>query len=245
MSIPKSAKAFSLQRQIAVAALLIAQTAATFAGPVADFERTLATAYAPYRAALFQTNQKDKAATEKSLDAFATAWGNLARTYRTAPPPQYVDDPAWTETIATIDKIISTAKDETAKGDLAKAHDVLEAIRDRLGELRARNGVITYSDRVDAYHHQMEVILAAKYGGADGAGLLREDAAVLQHLSALLEQYAPAALKGDGAFKESLGAVTASAKALQVAARTGDRSEIEKALKALKPAYARMFVRFG
>lgn len=218
---------------------------AAHAGPVADYERALAGAYAPYRAALMQTNQKDKPGTEASLAKFEMAWGQLMAKYRSAPPPQYADDPKWAETIAGIEAIIVKAKAEANKGDLAAAHDTLEAVRERLGELRARNGVVTFSDRMDAYHHHMEVVLIGKYEGAEGIGRLREGAAVLAHLAGLVEQHAPAGLATDGAFKEMLTALTGSAKALLEAARSGDREAITAAMKALKPAYARMFVRYG
>lgn len=230
---------------LVVSLLGIATTSESISGPYADFERALRGAYAPYRAALLQTNQKDRAGTEKSLAAFEAAWSKLMESYRAAPPPQYADDPQWHRTVSSIDETIASAKAETAKGDLAKAHDVLEAVRDRLGELRARNGVITFSDRVDAYHERMEHTLAAKYTGSEGAAMLRENAAVLVHLSGLIERHAPLGLKENDEFKESLAAMIAATNALQNAARIGDAAAIEKALKALKPAYARLFVKFG
>lgn len=215
------------------------------AGPFADFERALAGAYGPYKAALFQTNQKDREGTDKSLAAFEAQWAQLMKTYRTAPPPQYADDAGWAATVGAIDTLIASAKAETAKGDLVKAHDVLEGVREKLGDLRARNGVVIFSDRVDAYHEHMEHVLNGKYSGADGTVTLREDAAVLVHLAAQLERNAPAAMKGEAAFKDGLAAMVGAAKALQAAARGGDAEAIGKAMKALKPAYAKFFVRFG
>jgi hypothetical protein len=233
-------------RATAVAALL-PMPAAAFAGPFADFEKALLSAYAPYRAALIQTNQKDKAGTEKSLQAFAAQWRALMTTYRAAPPPQYADDPKWPETVAAIEATIAEATAQTVRGDLAKAHDTLEAVRDKLGELRARNNVVVFSDRMDAYHEKMEQTLAGRYDGFGTAGLdsVRENAAVLAHLAEQLERHAPPAYRSDAAFKEGLAALVASVKALQSAMREGDKAGLEKALKGLKPPYAKMFVRFG
>lgn len=230
---------------MAAAACLATTSSFVTAGPYTDFERALAAAYAPYRAALMQSNQKDKAGTEASLQAFEAGWTRLVATYRSAPPPQYADDADWPATVSAIEGIISSAKADAAKGDLSKAHEVLEGVRDRLGQLRARNGVITLSDRLDAYHEKMEQVLTAKSGVAEGTGALREDAAVLHHLVGQVERYAPAAVKGDAAFKESLAALAASVKSLQDAARSGENTAIEKAMKGLKPAYARIFVKFG
>lgn len=230
----------------AATALLALPGASTVsAGPFADFEQALAAAYAPYRAALIHTNQKDRAATEKSLAAFEAAWGKLMLGYRAAPPPQYADDPAWADTTAAVERIVVEATAQTAQGDLAKAHDVLEGVREQLGELRARNGVIVFSDRMNAYHEHLEEMLASRYATPEGAGALREDAAVLRHLSALLERHAPAALRTNSEFMDGLAALVSSAKALQDAARGGDTVAVEKALKGLKPAYARLFAKFG
>jgi hypothetical protein len=185
----------SIVRGLCVAAVIAAASSGDgLAGPFADFERELASAYGPYKAALFQTNQKDKSGTEKSLAAFEAQWGQLMKAYRASPPPQYSDDAAWPQTIAAVEKLIAAAKAETEKGDLAKAHDVLEGVRDQLGSLRLRNGVVVFSDRVDAFHEHMEHVLGAKYAGADGAATLREDSAVLVHLAGLLEKNAPVGL---------------------------------------------------
>lgn len=229
-----------------LAALLILPAVAS-AGPFADFEKSLASAYAPYRAALFQTNQKDKDGTERSLQALEAQWSGLMAIYRNAPPPQYAGDPKWRDTIAAVERIIAAAKAETAKGELVKAHDVLEGIREQLGDLRARNGVIVFSDRMDAYHEKMEETLAAKYNGFDAAGLgaVRENAAVLAYLGAQLERHAPPAYRDVESFKDGLAALIASVKVLQEAARAGDKPALEKALKGLKPPYAKVFVRFG
>ncbi len=235
-------------RSIALAsALVTGSLGMASAGPYAEFEHALSAAYAPYRTALFQTNQKDRQGTEASIAAFETRWLDLMKKWRVAPPPQYADDPKWPETIAAIEQTVAAAKSEVGKGELAKAHDVLERIRDELGKLRNRNGVTTFSDRMDAYHEHMEHVLTAKPAGnePDGIGRLRETAAVLVHLAGLVAANAPSSLTRDPAFNESLNTMKGSADALLAATRKGDRSAIEQAMKALKPAYSRMFVKYG
>lgn len=233
-------------RAVAAAAVL-AFSAPVLAGPFADFERELAAAYAPYRAALLQTNQKDRAATEASLAAFEARWAALMKTWRATPPPQYADDGQWFATVAGIEKTLATAKAEVARSDLAKAHDVLEQIRADLGKLRARNGVITFSDRMDAYHEHMEHVLMSKLPGGDGDGIgkLREEAAVLVHLASMTAANAPPALAKNAAFNETMAELRGSAEALLAAARKGDRDAIGLAMQRLKPAYARAFVKYG
>jgi hypothetical protein len=114
-----------------------------------EADAAIAAAYADYRAALFRSSQNDRAGTEAAIDAFAAAWARLAEAWRSAPPPQYAADPRFPETGATIARIAAEARARAAT-DLAAAHEAREAIRDELGRLRARNGVVVFSDHVNA-----------------------------------------------------------------------------------------------
>jgi hypothetical protein len=210
-----------------------------------EAEAAIAAAYADYRAALFRSNQNDRAGTEAAIDAFAAAWARLAEAWRSAPPPQYAADPRFPETVATIARIAAEARARAAT-DLAAAHDALEAIRDELGRLRARNGVVVFSDHVNAYHEAMEHVLTAAYGGLDAAGIeaLRDDAAVLVHLARRMGEARPAGAD-PAAFEQLFAPVRASAEALLAAARARDREAILRARAALKPPFSRLFLRFG
>ena len=53
----------------------------SFAGPVAEFESALRTAYADYRAALFHTNSKNAEASVKAIAAFDEKWSALSMKY--------------------------------------------------------------------------------------------------------------------------------------------------------------------
>lgn len=220
---------------------------AAIAGPIGDFESEFGKAYADYRAALFQTNKKDKAATEQAMAGFADKWTAIKGRYGANPPPHYAEAPGWSDTLARIDKVVAEANAEVAKGELAKAHEVLEALRDTVSELRARNGVVSFSDRMNAYHEVMEQVLGKGYDGFSAAGLamLREDAAVLAHLVAQIEQHPPRGLAEDKAYLEAFGALKASVSGLLSAARSGDAAVAKQAREALKPPYSRMFLKFG
>lgn len=231
------------------AGLLLAAILAVpaLAGPIADFERDLRAAYADYRAALFQTNRKDRAATEAALAAFGGKWAALGARYGAAPPPHLSEDGAWPATLASVKRTLDAAVAETAAGDLAKAHETLEAIRDDIGALRARNGLVTFSDRMNAYHTKMEAVIEwVEHGaGAPDLGRLREDAAVLSHLVAEIAAHPPAGLADPAPFRDALAAVTGSVEALLRAARAGDASAAKAAVAALKAPYSRLFLRYG
>lgn len=222
-------------------ALLLLGAAPVMAGPFRDTEARIAEAYADYRVALFQTNQKNKAATQAALTALQTKWSALVIEWARSTPPQYADDPKLNETIQTVTKLIEVASALADSGDLARSHDVLEGIRDALGDLRRRNGVVVFSDHMNAYHEVMERVF--DHGYTDRTALA-EDVAVLAHLAKEVWLNRPPSADA-AAFEQAYQAMSASVEALRAALRKGDDGAIEAARKALKPPYSRMFLRFG
>jgi hypothetical protein len=216
-------------------------TAAAMAGPFRDAEAELGRAYADYRVALFQTNQKNKEATQAALSAFNAKWSALAAAWKVSPPPQYAEDARLAETLDAVTRIVGEAQATATLGDLAKSHDILEAIRDLIGAMRSRNGVIVFSDRMNAYHEAMEH--AVDMADMTPASAL-EHAAVLAHLAKDLDASRPAGVDA-AAFDAALKALAESVSVFQAAARSGDRAVIDAARRALKAPYSRMFLRFG
>jgi soluble cytochrome b562 len=231
----------------ALVAGLVALAPAAFAGPIADYETALRAAYADYRNALFATNTKNRDGSDKTMAALDAKWSALVGKYRSSPPPHYSEDAKWAASLDQVSGVLARAKAEIAKGELAEAHETLEAVRERLGELRARNGLIAYSDRIDAFHHFMESVLTKPYGGLTGAGLteLVEDAAVLAFLGNELKKSPPADAAQSADFAPLLAAMLGAVGELQAAARTGNVDAIKAARGKIKPAFAKLFVKFG
>ena len=226
-------------------ALSIALIGGASAGPVSDFETAMRAAYADYRGALFETNANKPDDAAKAVDAFRQKWAALMAANAEA-PPQYADDPDYAATLAKVATIADTAAAEVASGKLADAHTTLEAIRDQVGGLHDRNGIVGFSDRMNAYHAMMEEILAKDYGGFDAAGLgtLREDAAVLTFLVVDISAHPPAEA-ADAAYRPLLDGVMSSTEALVDAARAGDPAAAKSAVGALKVPYSKFFLKFG
>jgi hypothetical protein len=132
---------------------------------------------------------------------------------------------------------------------LSAAHDTLEAIRDELGELRQRNQVSTFSDHVNNYHEAMESLLhlELKPYDIDDKGLLiiREELAVLDYLADKMKENAPAEYLKKEKFDQTMKGIFGSLKKLRQAVDEKNPDKIVKAIKELKPAYAKVFVRFG
>lgn len=225
------------------AALIVA--GAVQAGSVADFETMLRGAYGDYRGALFQTNAGNQEKATQAIDSFRQNWAELADAY-TEPPPHYVDDANYQATIDSVATIVNQASEEAAAGDLTDSHETLEAIRDEIGELHRRNGVISFSDRMNAYHAKMEEVLAKGQAdfGPEELGMLREDGAILAYLAADLAANPPPEAS-DPAYQPLLDGVTASVAALLDAARNNDPEAARKAVNQLKMPYAKLFLKFG
>ncbi|MEQ8696814.1 MAG: hypothetical protein RLT05_09690 [Bauldia litoralis] len=235
-----------LLRLLTVPAVFVGLAAVAHAGPVGDFEGNLRAAYADYRSALFFTNTSDPDKASSAIDGFQEKWSALANDNAGA-PPQYADDPDYAATLAAVAGIADTAAGEVAAGKLGEAHETLEAIRDQIGHLHERNGIVTFSDRMNAYHAEMERVLGSDYGtfDAEALGRLREDAAILAYLADDIVAHPPAGAPADPAFVAALKPFEASVMALRQAARSGDAAAARKAVGGLKGPYSKLFLKFG
>ncbi|WP_162916281.1 hypothetical protein [Cohaesibacter haloalkalitolerans] len=232
-------------RPVLAASVLLCMTSGAFA----DFDSDVAKAYAPYRVALFKSNQKDAEGAKQAIAKFQSIWnGTIIKTY-TDVPARYAGEAKWSETLATIGSIADKAADATAKGDVLEAHDVLEAIRGELDDLRDRNGVMVFSSYVNAYHASMEPVLLTKVsveGWSDAVrGDLFEKVGVLRYVADNLARHAPADLMANDEFKGQLKDLNASVEGLSSALKSNDPAAVVEAMKKLKPAYSKLFVKFG
>ncbi len=235
-------------RRVISAGLLAAVLAGPLlAGPVADFNADYGETYARYRAALFQTNSGQAEGSAKAMKALSGAWAGLNTTYGETPPPQFSEDPDWGVTMTAVANAIETASTQVAAGELAEAHDTLEHVRDVLGEMHMRNGVETFSDRMNAYHAAMEHVLKMdlKVLDAETVGQLRERAAVLSYLAGDVLSHPPKEAAGNAEFEGLTKAFGASVAAVLDAARTGDAEAIRAAVGGLKKPYSKLFLKFG
>ncbi|WP_137701204.1 hypothetical protein [Marimonas lutisalis] len=216
------------------------------AGPVADFEAQYRDAYASYRAALFTTNSGDAAAAEKATNSFSEKWQALIDAWGN-PPPHLENDDEYATTMLAVTAILVFARAQIGQGDLPGAHETLEGVRDLLSDLHARNAIETFSDRMNAYHAEMEHVLASDLSALDDAGIatLRERAAVLDYLARDLVGTPPPGAAGTPEYEALIKAFTTSVQELLTATRAGDAAAIKAAIGGLKKPYARLFLKFG
>lgn len=216
-----------------------------FAGPIADFNAEMAAVYAQYRMVLFKTNQGDQPASAKLAGDFAGGWKALGEHWRATPPPHLSEDAEWGKTLDDVAALAGKAGEEIGAGKLPEAHETLEAVRAAVSQLNARNGLVTFSDRMNDYHAFMEHVLSAKYEGDGANAQAGADAAVLGYLAAQMKAKAPAAYVGDAEFVKAVDGIAASVDAFAKAALAGDAAAVKAAQGGLKKPYAMAFVKFG
>jgi hypothetical protein len=205
-------------------------------------------AYVPYRAALFKTNAKAQADSEQAVVDARAQFRALAERYAGKPPAPYDRDPEFTATLKKVDDVLAKGEAQIKARELAKGHQTIEEVRDLLGELRRRNGVVVFSDHMNAYHEEMEHLVddgAATLAKPGGMLTLAGQAAVLDYLAKRLKSEAPAALARDAEFTGLVDAVLASVNALRAAIARQDESAVREAIGKIKSPYSRLFVKFG
>lgn len=217
------------------------------AGPVSEFEAAYRDAYATYRAALFKTNSGDAAGSAMVGNALSEKWTALLDTWEAAPPPHYEDDPGFSDTLEQVAWLISKSSGEIVEGDLHGAHETLEGVREELAALHARNNIETFSDRMNAYHAEMEHVLMTDLSTLDAAAIdmLQERAAILDYLARDLLSSPPPGGRDSPEYTALEAAFEASVAQLLAATRAGDPAAIREAVKGLKKPYAMLFVKFG
>ncbi len=205
-------------------------------------------AYAPYRMALISTSRQAQPESEQAIAQAMAEWRGLVQRYATKPPPPYDRDPGFARTLDEVTAVYERALEQIHDKKLAQAHETLEQVRGLVAELRRRNDVVTYSDRMNEYHAAMEQMLREDPHIADGpqaAMRLMARVGVLEYLAARLRSEAPKALSQTPEFAPLVQAVEESVWALHAAVMAQDEAAIRKALGDLKAPYSLLFVKFG
>lgn len=214
-----------------------------------QFNTDVDTAYAAYRKALFQTNKNDAEKSGKATDSFQNQWIKIIETYSSHPPEVYSSDPKWNETLTDIEKIADKSSALIKEGQLAEAHEHLEAIRDNLSNLRKRNSVISFSDHINNYHQVMEVLLEGDFTpekiNESAMNEIRGQLSVLKYLAEAIKENSPPKYNDNVKFQQLQKGLFASLDALDKAVDAKNSEAISKTIKMLKPAYAKLFVNFG
>lgn len=215
------------------------------ADPVTD---AMQAANGPYRMALYKTNGKSQPEAQQAVTQAQQAWDKLSAQFGAKPAAPYDRDQAFAASVAEVAKVYTKALAEVNANQLAEAHNTLEHAREVMADMRQRNNVVVFSDHMNAYHSQMEVIMI--HGGdtlakPKGLQLLTAQAGALSYLARQLDEQASKELKANDEFTSLLKALTQSVANLEAALLNQDTAAAKEAAAKLKGPYSKLFAKFG
>lgn len=220
------------------------------ASDLSDFNKAVAVAYGHYRAATSYLRTGNAALAGIELEAARETWRDVASRFAASPPDAFADDPAWAGTLTAIGQRLEDSLAATDGGDLKAAGEILAPIRGELSDLRSRNNVVVFSDRVDAFSAAMDRLWHFRHQppDLDSAATLRElrsGTAVLEYLLRLCREAAPARLRMNPDFVRFLDSGAEAVERLWQAIETKDQELLINTLRELRSFERLFFLRFG
>jgi hypothetical protein len=110
-----------------------------------------------YIPVLALTTQNDAVGSRKSMDTLLMKWNAFKGTYYTAMP----QDLQWKPDLDTVGTTINSANVRITEGNLSAAHAELEQFRLTMLDLRTRNNIDYFIDKLTRFHAPMETIVLA------------------------------------------------------------------------------------
>ena len=232
-------------KPVLVLSLFLASSAAISADVVTD---AMQATYAPYRVALFKTNNNAQDESRQAVAQAQQGWSKIAAEYGGRPPVPYDRDAEFASSLAQVSQVYAKAAREIENRQLITAHETLEQVRETMAQIRRRNQVIVYSDHANAYHAQMEQMLSQGEKMLAAPGGLQQmtlQAGALDYLAGRLKSEAPADYLKNEQFIALCQAVDTSVANLKSALLLQDAARVREALGKIKGAYAKLFIKFG
>jgi hypothetical protein len=134
-----------------------ATTMVPTANPPASLLMDMAALDQAYIPVLALTTQNDAVGSRKSMDILLTKWSAFKGTYYSAMP----QDSLWKPNLDTVDTTINSANTRITEGNLSAAHAELEQFRLTMLDLRSRNNIDYFIDKLTRFHAPMETIVLA------------------------------------------------------------------------------------
>ena len=119
------------------------------------FDDMLEAALGPWRAASWYARTGNTSVAAFEAEEFRTRWRALAGRFA-SPPDPFGRDPAWFATLRADRRAAGSAVDALGRDDAMAGARALRQVGDALAELRARNGIVGFSDRVAQYRDAVD-----------------------------------------------------------------------------------------
>ncbi|MDD1718954.1 MAG: hypothetical protein LUQ25_02740 [Methanoregulaceae archaeon] len=212
--------------------------------------RDMASLDQAYIPVLALTTQNDAGNSRKAIDTLMGRWAIFNSTYYRAMP----GDPMWSSDFQRVNTTISSANRLIAQGNLTGAHTELEQFRLIMLDLRTRNHIDYFIDKLTLFHAPMEeIVLAAQNKAPEevDTGTIREiyPAAVMawnavkgaEIDAALFDLNETQAAK----IRTLINNETAALDTLGTALKTNDSALIGNVSVAIKGPFSTLFSAFG
>jgi len=229
----------------------MAGTGARAAEP-GPFIAAVSAAYPQFKMAWFYCRTGNDFLAQEELESFVAAWRRIDGRFRDAPPTAFARDAQWKTSLGEVAASLDRAAGLVRAGKARDAMQPLAAVRRALGALRRRNGVVIFSDHVDAYGAVVDRLVALRGRTRSQTALTDADikayaalAGELRAAVAKLRERAPADLKGDSGFTGSLEGNLASIDKLERNIRSRQAKAIYGSVAAVRADYILLFTRYG
>lgn len=225
---------------VAVAASVLL-AAVAWGRPAADFDHAVVAAMAPYYGALAASARGDAESTQRHLVVFRTRWA-AATAARASARRALVEDPAWSDLFANIDRAVTRAEALVRDRNVHDAHREIEGVRLALYRLRARHALVTFDDRLTEYHESMERLhmRASMYneivlGDADYAEMTQDLAHARSRWATLVREAGP--LAGAEGWQAAAARSVAAQDDLARLIAARDEPALARTVETMKDAY--------
>ena len=221
------------------------------ASEMSAFNTAVADAYGHYRQAVYYLRRSaspDTAALE--LESFIEKWRTVVARFGGSPPDAYADDPKWRNTLDGIAARADEALAALDKDDPETAKKTLDPILVELGDLRRRNGVFIYADRVNELGDEVGKLARFRRGLKDffDAGQVdafARKAAIVAYLLDRVDTEAPGDLARDEGFRRLIDGFRESMDKVWKALKTEDLRLLRIGIGEIRSYERILFLRYG
>jgi len=158
---------FRILSAMLLSAVIGLASTASKAAPVHEFHKAVADAYANYREATFYLRTGNAMVASFGLQDMNDKWRVIVTRFAKSPPGIYANDASWESSLTEISKRLQDGIKATDEGNLEAARKYVDPVRKILSDLRARNGVFLFSDRVDRANAAMKAIWTFRHNPPD------------------------------------------------------------------------------
>lgn len=241
---------FQAMRRFSLILIGLSVAAPAFAQSFSD---ALDEALSHWRASVWYSSTGNSGVASLEAMEFATQWRALAEKTRGAPPPPFMGDAQWNGFLDQVSAQADAASEALSRDDPMAGRQRLKEIGGSFAGLRARNGIVGFSDHVARFGEIVEALrdLAERRGTLDEARRVLIRATAVQGAVAVVQLSASAPKKhyDDREFQRLLtqnrDGLTALMAALVRPEPPSDAYEIAGLISVVHANYNILFLRYG